>query len=70
MNMIKAKYGGFVRSKTPVAQYNEVLSKVLCHNIYCLIQQAYELGIENELQQWVSDAVNRRTGGRELALAA
>ena len=56
MNMVKAKYGPYVRSKNPVAQYNEVLAKVLCHNISCLIHQAYELGIEDELQQWVSKA--------------
>ena len=29
--MIKAKFGGAVRSKTPVAQVNEVLVKILCH---------------------------------------
>ena len=69
MNMIKAKYGAFVRSRAPVAQYNEVLSKVLCHNIYCLIREAYELGIGDELQRWVSDAVSRKSDDRELALA-
>ncbi len=31
--MIKAKFGARVRSKTPVAQVNEVLYKVLCHNL-------------------------------------
>jgi hypothetical protein len=35
-----------VRAKMPVAQVNEVLCKVLCHNICCLIQSIYELGIE------------------------
>ena len=44
--MIKAKFGGAVRSKTPVAQVNEVLVKILCHNICVLIQSVYELGIE------------------------
>ncbi len=43
---IKAKFGDAVRSKTPVAQANEVLCKILCHNICCLIQEACELGIE------------------------
>ncbi len=41
-SMIKAKFGGFVRSKTPVAQMNEVLCKVLCHNLCCLVQSSYE----------------------------
>ena len=45
-SMIKAKFGGSVRSKTPIAQVNEVLCKVLCHNICVLIQSIYELGIE------------------------
>jgi transposase len=45
-SMIKMKFGGAVRSKTPVAQVNEVLCKVLCHNICVLIQSIYELGLE------------------------
>ena len=45
-SMIKAKFGGSVRSKTPTAQVNEVLCKVLCHNICVLIQSIYELGLE------------------------
>jgi hypothetical protein len=47
--MIKAKFGGNVRSKTVVAQLNEVLCNVLCHNLCCLVQSIYELGIESEL---------------------
>jgi transposase len=45
-SMIKAKFGGFVRSKSAVAQINEVLCKVVCHNICILIQSMHELGIE------------------------
>ena len=44
--MIKAKFGGSVRAKSPVAQVNEVLCKVLCHNIRVLIQSIYELNLE------------------------
>lgn len=44
-SMIKAKFGSFVRSKLPVAQINEVLCKILCHNICVLIQSMYELNI-------------------------
>ena len=43
--MIKAKFGGSVRTKTPAAQVNEVLVKILCHNICVLIQSAYELNV-------------------------
>jgi transposase/predicted nucleic acid-binding Zn finger protein len=45
-SMIKTKFGASVRAKSPVAQVNEVLCKVLCHNICVLIQSIYELGIE------------------------
>lgn len=45
-SMIKAKFGERLRSKTNTAQINEVLCKVLCHNVCCLIQSIYELGIE------------------------
>lgn len=45
-SMVKRKFGDKVRSKTTTAQTNEVLCKVLCHNICCLIQSMYELGIE------------------------
>jgi transposase len=46
LSMIKAKFGGSVRSKTPVAQVNEALCKILCHNICVLLQSISELGIE------------------------
>lgn len=42
---IKAKFGDSVRSKTDVAMKNEVLCKLLCHNLCCLIQEQEELGI-------------------------
>lgn len=45
-SMIKAKFGERLRSKTVVAQTNEVLCKILCHNLCCVIQSIYELGIE------------------------
>jgi transposase len=48
-SMVKAKFGGYVRSKTKRAQMNEVLCKVLCHNIYVVIQSIYELGITPEV---------------------
>lgn len=45
-SMIKAKFGERLRSKTETAQINEVLCKVLCHNLCCVIQSIYEFGIE------------------------
>jgi transposase len=43
---IKTKFGDAVRSKTRVAQENEILCKVLCHNICVVNQSMFELGIQ------------------------
>ena len=45
-SMIKAKFRDHVRSKMDVAMVNEVLCKIICHNICCLIHESQELGIE------------------------
>src|SRR5687767_15896948 len=45
-SMIKAKFRDHVRSRTDVAMVNEVLCKILCHNICVVIQSQIELGIE------------------------
>jgi hypothetical protein len=45
-SMVKRKFGDSVRSKNDVAMVNEVLCKLLCHNLCCLIQEQCELGIE------------------------
>lgn len=47
--MVKTKFGDAVRSKTETAARNEVLAKILCHNICCLISAIYELGIQPAL---------------------
>ena len=46
VSMMKAKFRDHVRSKTDIAMKNEVLCKVLCHNICCLISAIYELDLE------------------------
>lgn len=45
---VKRKFGDSVRSKTPVAMKNEVLAKLVCHNLCCVILSQLELGIEAE----------------------
>jgi transposase len=45
-SMIKAKFRDHVRSRSDTAMKNEVLCKILCHNICCVIQSQEELGIE------------------------
>jgi transposase len=46
-SMVKRKFGDSVRSRNEVAMVNEVLCKLICHNLCCLIQEQCELGIEN-----------------------
>lgn len=43
---VKRKFGDSVRAKTDVSMVNEVLCKLICHNICCVIQSQCELGIE------------------------
>jgi transposase len=45
-SMIKAKFGGSLRSKTRTAQINEALCKILAHNLCVLIQSMCELKIK------------------------
>jgi transposase len=45
-HMIKSKFGSRIRSMSDTAQVNEVLCKILCHNLCVLVQSVYELGIE------------------------
>jgi hypothetical protein len=42
---VKRKFGDWVRSKAYVAMKNEVLCKLIAHNLTCLIQEQEELGI-------------------------
>lgn len=46
VSMIKRKFGEAVRSKSDTSMVNEVLCKILCHNLVVLIHEMYELGIE------------------------
>lgn len=49
-SMIKAKFNERIRSQGKTAQINEVLCKVLCHNLCCVVQSVYELGIEADFR--------------------
>ena len=44
--MIKAKFGGSLRSKSYEGQVNEILAKVICHNLCVVILAIHELGLE------------------------
>lgn len=45
---IKRTLGGSVRSKKFTAQVNEVLAKILCHNLIVLVHAMHELGIDGD----------------------
>ena len=45
-SMMKRKFGDAVRSKSDTAMVNEVLCKVLAHNLCVLNQEECELGTE------------------------
>jgi transposase len=53
-SMIKRKFGDSVRSKTDLAMRNEVLAKLVCHNLCCLISAMYEMGVNPVF--WVDQA--------------
>lgn len=46
ISAIKRKFGDSVKSKSDTAMVNEVLAKVVCHNVCCCIAEWYILGIE------------------------
>jgi len=48
--MIKAKFGDSLLARTSEGQDNEVLAKVVAHNLCVLIQSFYELGIDPDLK--------------------
>ena len=48
--MVKAKFNDMLKSKTRTAQINELLLKILCHNIVVLNSAVNELGIEANFQ--------------------
>lgn len=49
-SMIKAKFRDGLRSRSNVAMKNEVLAKIVAHNVCCLIMSQIELGID--VQFW------------------
>jgi hypothetical protein len=44
-SMIKRKFGDSLKSKSEGGQYNEILCKVIAHNICVLIACMYEIGL-------------------------
>lgn len=56
--MIKNKFGSFIRSKGHIAMENEVLAKIVCHNICVLIQEMYGFGLNIEFLKILDEPMN------------
>jgi transposase len=54
-DMMKAKLGFNLRSKTKPALVNEVLLKCLCHNLMCLVHEIFELNIDVDFNKCAED---------------
>ncbi len=57
--MIKSKFGDSVRSKTWTAQVNEVLCKIICHNLCCVIMEMHTLGIKPDFDRKVIEVTDK-----------
>jgi transposase len=53
-SMLKRTFGDSVRSKGDLAMKNEVLAKLVCHNLCCLISAMYEMGVNPVF--WIDQA--------------
>ena len=54
-HMIKTKFRDNIRSKDKIAQFNELLLKILCHNICCLIEAMFELNIKPDFNNNINN---------------
>ena len=46
MFMIKAQFGEHIAARSEVGQINEILAKVLCHNLHCLVMATQHLNLD------------------------
>jgi transposase len=46
-SMLKRKFGDSLRSKSDIGQINEVLCKVIAHNLCVLIACVHEIGLDS-----------------------
>lgn len=57
-SMIKRKFGSNLMTKKYTANVNEILCKIICHNLCCLISAYYELNIKEAL--WTEAYENQK----------
>jgi len=60
-SMMKRKQGTFLRSRNSVAQVNELICKVLVHNICVLIPEIFESGIQVDFESLAEDELMCKT---------
>jgi len=49
--MLKRKFNTRLMMKNDLAQTNEALAMVFCHNIVCLIHEMHEVGLDLEFEK-------------------
>jgi len=58
MRMIKARFGDLTAMKDDAGAINDVLSKVLCHNLCVLCQEFFFLGVDLDFAQFKRDSAH------------
>lgn len=51
-SMMKRKFLPYIRSKSETAQYNEMLCKVVCHNLGVLVNAIFELDLVTDFKDF------------------
>ncbi len=59
-SMVKMKFGEFLKCKGFTAQRNELVMKLICHNICCLIQEIFERDIKIDFKKCSGEFVARK----------
>lgn len=50
--MIKQRFGDLTQMRSEVGMTNDILAKVLCHNLCCIIQEIFILGVKVDFAQF------------------
>lgn len=58
-SMVKRKFGDAVRAKSDAAKRNEVLAKLVAHNVCCVIASWYEMGVVPDFLNHPADSEPR-----------
>lgn len=59
-SMIKVKLGEFLKCKSYTAQRNELMVKLICHNICCLVSEIFERGVHVDFKKHIDKIVEDR----------